>query len=192
MFRRSAASVRHGSYRPFQRIPRERANGPQKCEVKVPRTWAWQCCREEQFRTDHRILSKSNRQWRSRGARYRGSPASMSIADHSRSWSMVTTFSGESKPAVAVITNAPDASSGGTENARAYASLPRKYRLLRKLNSSPSVTPVRRSRDAKSDSALGREGTRRECLRGSRGTERKFDACFVIERSDFCVPFRIR
>src|SRR6202035_1829845 len=85
----------------------------------------------------------------------RGSPTSMSIADHSRSWSIVTTVSGESKPAIAVITNAPDALSGGTENARAYASLPRKYRPLRELNRSPSVTPVRRSRDAKSDSALG-------------------------------------
>jgi len=56
-----------------------------------------------------------------------------------RSLSRVIGWSGESKPPDAVITRMPEIPAGGLANRVAYASLPRKYRPLTKLNTSPSV-----------------------------------------------------
>jgi hypothetical protein len=56
-----------------------------------------------------------------------------------RSRSRVIGWSGASRPPEAVITRTPETPAGGLENRVAYASLPRKYRPLTKLNTSPSV-----------------------------------------------------
>src|SRR5580704_2573722 len=53
--------------------------------------------------------------------------------------SRVIGWSGESRPPDAVITRMPETPAGGLANRVAYASLPRKYRPLTKLNTSPKV-----------------------------------------------------
>jgi hypothetical protein len=54
--------------------------------------------------------------------------------------SRVIGWSGESRPPDAVITRMPKTPGGGLAKRAAYASLPRKYSPLTKLNTSPSAT----------------------------------------------------
>ena len=96
-------------------------------------------------------LSARNRQSRSRGVRYLSLAGSMSFPANSRSRSTDITVSGLSNPAEVVMTNDPDRSAGGREKAPAYASFPRKYRPLIKLNNSPNGAPPSRRRHANSD-----------------------------------------
>src|SRR6267154_3402322 len=85
--------------------------------------------------------------------------------------------SGDTKPPFDVITKAPWILGGTLQNVRAYANLPRKYRPLIKLKSSPRDTPRWRRRTAISKSASSRitnraripamlAGDRRKTLRG--------------------------
>ena len=70
------------------------------------------------------------------GPRYRSSPPAMSTSAKAHRSRAVTCVSGETRPRSVVITSTP-----ARPNARAYASLPRKYKPLRKLNTSPIATP---------------------------------------------------
>jgi len=93
--------------------------------------------------------------------------------------SSVIRVSGEIRPPLEVITKAPSTLGGALQKAWAYLSLPRKYRPLMKLKSSPRDAPRRRSRTANSKSALSRirnwaripamfAGERRKILHGPR------------------------
>jgi hypothetical protein len=62
--------------------------------------------------------------------------------------------SGETNPRPAVITNIPGTPAGGEANAHAYASLPRKYNPLMKLNNSPNGSPSLRNRRASMNRAF--------------------------------------
>lgn len=94
------------------------------------------------------MCSQSSRASRSRGTRYRGSPASTLPAAISRNSSRVNALSGDTKPPAAVITTTPGIPGGGLAWVRAYVNLPRKYSPLMKLKISPSGTPSLRSRNA--------------------------------------------
>src|SRR6266851_6393445 len=91
--------------------------------------------------------------------------------------SKVMTASEDTKPPLDVITKAPWVLGCTSQNVRAYANLPRKYRPLIKLKSSPRDTPTWRRRTAISKSASSRitnraripailAGDRRKTLRG--------------------------
>ena len=101
----------------------------------------------------------SDRALRSRGFRYDGLSAETSTPANLLITPSVTSVSGVRSPAFGVMTNTPapetgDSGSGGCLNAVEYASLPRKYKPLRKLNTSPSGAPcLVRSRAAKSNVA---------------------------------------
>src|SRR5688572_7406003 len=62
--------------------------------------------------------------------------------------------SGETSPRSGVMTSTDGTFCGGCANARAYASLPRKYKPLRKLNASPTEMPPLRSATASGNAAL--------------------------------------
>src|SRR5262245_12201516 len=84
---------------------------------------------------------------RSSGPRYDAFLRSMSPSANPRNDSIVTGVSAARSPVLVVMTRTPPAAtgsvgSGGRANRRAYASFPRKYRPLTKLNTSPSGAPA--------------------------------------------------
>src|SRR5881628_1155784 len=84
---------------------------------------------------------------RTNGSRYHGLRRSIDSAANARIASRVTIVSAGRRPAFGVITRTPPettghSGSGGRANRRAYASLPRKYKPLTKLKTSPSGAPA--------------------------------------------------
>jgi len=82
------------------------------------------------------------------GPRYRSSSRSTRPTAISSRSLTVTTSLGCRNPREGVMTNTPGQFAGGAANLSAYASFPRKYSALIKLNSSPSRTPSARNRTA--------------------------------------------
>src|SRR5688572_1936316 len=97
----------------------------------------------------------------SSGPRYAAFARSIDTAAKASSDFRVIGVSADRNPAFGVITSTPlpatgSDGSGGLANRRAYASLPRKYRPLTKLNTSPSEVPsTERSCRARANCATG-------------------------------------
>src|SRR5215204_5189834 len=70
--------------------------------------------------------------------------------------------SGDTSPRSGVMTSTDGTSRGGCANAFAYVSLPRKYKPLRKLKTSPMEEPPARSSSASGNAAASRK---RSCAR---------------------------
>src|SRR3954470_4803445 len=100
----------------------------------------------------------------------------MSIHAKASRSSRVTTVSLGTSPRSVVMTRAPGTSAVARPKAFAYASFPRKYRPLRKLNTSPSGAPLVASRRASANSAFGLSRT--FARRPSQRAGERRNACF--------------